>query len=639
MPRRKKETFQDRLKGVKDRLEMKASNSSATSYIPSIIEFCESKSYLGLPYLETPVILYPMQRIILKAFYRKSPGNFTKEMEFTEEEIELLREHKLYKESGEDRGDVLGKIQTDDVFRELILVWGRRSGKDFISSIIACYEAMKLLETPGGDPFATYNLQRGGNEIAILTIANSASQANIAFNEIQAKLVKSPYFDNKYLKDGITQGKIYLLTPADRRDNEERSKKGLPLTKGSVMIAAGHSNSDSMLGMQTFVLLLDEVATYKNTDGASGGRRIYEAMLPSLNTFVRNSIDENGEVIVREDGKPEKVFDSKVISISSPRGKEGILYEMFRDADETPERLVCRLPTWVVNSRYDKKSLRKSFSQFNDERFMMEFGADFSGTAGTKFFVEEHVDACFTNKVEFVDSGVPGIVYFAHLDPASNSNRYALAICHKEVFLNEETNRADFRIIVDHLKLWVPSAENPINIEEIDNYVLNMNRRFHIGMVTYDDHHSYASIQKMKRFGIPCKMTKYTNAYKMQVFKELETLVNEHRIVMPWDDNLYNEMVGLSVKYNSGRGFSLHPDKESESPNDDAVDAIAGATYNCLAVQQTKLPGSRLASVPLENNGQGRVMRSMQGTPYSERAVDQLRARQGMNQGYTFLGR
>jgi hypothetical protein len=188
--------------------EMKDNNCGKK--IPDIITFCESEEWLGLPFHPTnPIMPYPVQKIMLKAFYRGTIGN--ENIELTPEEIKKCEELGL---NDDDRGDVLGKYEAGELFTELVLVWGRRAGKDFCVAIIALYEAMKLLESPGGDPYSIYELS-SANTINILTIANAKDQAKLAFEEIKSKLLYSKYFEDKYSKDGFTGESIFLLTPKD----------------------------------------------------------------------------------------------------------------------------------------------------------------------------------------------------------------------------------------------------------------------------------------------------------------------------------------------------------------------------------------------------------------------------------------
>ncbi|GAH88792.1 unnamed protein product, partial [marine sediment metagenome] len=88
-------------------------------YIPDIITFCNSPDYLNMP--GNSMSLYMAQRIMLKVFYRGSVGN--EDLKLTEEEIQFCKDNGL---DNDDRGDVLGKYNDNAIFRELVLVWGRR---------------------------------------------------------------------------------------------------------------------------------------------------------------------------------------------------------------------------------------------------------------------------------------------------------------------------------------------------------------------------------------------------------------------------------------------------------------------------------------------------------------------------------
>jgi len=204
-----------------DELQFEINSSVGQVGIPDIITFVESEEWLGLPFHPTnPINLFPAQKLMLKAFYRGSIGN--ENLQLTELELRMLDDLGLVDDY---HGNVLDKYNNGEIFRELILVWGRRSGKDFITSIIALYEAMKLLECPGGDPYAMYGLS-SATPINILTVANSKSQSNIAFSEIREKLLQSPYFADKYIPDGISAGAVYLLTPKDKEDNKGFKENG-----------------------------------------------------------------------------------------------------------------------------------------------------------------------------------------------------------------------------------------------------------------------------------------------------------------------------------------------------------------------------------------------------------------------------
>jgi len=485
------------------------------------------------------------------------------------------------------------------------------SGKDWCTGIIAAYEACRLLEISNGDPYSFYNLDRG-NEITILTVAGASGQASLAFNEIESKIFNCKYFEDKYVPDGIGQTSIYLLTSKDKEENEKRKEKKLPLKKGSICIQVGHSNSSSLRGKQIYVCILDEVAFYHNTAGASSGDQIYQSLSPSVKTFIRREKikDENGEE------KEIKHFDGKMILISSPYGQEGLLWNLFSKANQVKHRLVLRAATWDVYPNFTEEELREEFPDRSEEAFMTEFGAQFSGTAGNNFFVRDDVISCFSPGMSLQKIGQPGIAYFIHLDPATSSHNYALCMAHKENYVDPENKNNNFRIVVDLLKYWYPQGGS-INVEDVDNYILWLKDRFYIAKLTYDQHRSENSIKVMRKVGLPAHLTRFTLSYKMKIYQNLYNLITSKRLIIPDDGSdasklLKSEMIYLQKKDNY-QGWRVFPKKDAEVNTDDLVDSLAGATYACLSKTIHNYPTGIVANLPLQDSSNQQVWRGPQG--------------------------
>lgn len=561
----KNDRFSNMISKIKEQVHVESS-SDEKPYLPDILEFCESKRYLNLPASGTH--LYPMQRIILKCFYRGQIGN--EHLKLTQEEIEILFNNKME--------SILDKYHSEQLFRELVLVLGRRSGKDFLVSIIALYESMKLLECPGGSPFKFYNLALG-NPIYIITVATSSDQAKILFNEIKEKMQRSEYFRTKI--GNVGADRIWLLTPEDKKNNIEYLDQDIKGVKnsGSVIIMSGHSNSDSLLGKRIYGLLLDEVASFKNSGGSSSGDRIYSALTPATADFV----------LKKPDGT--RLLDSKIVSISSPRAAEGVLYKLWTDSPTVPRRLAFKLPTWKVNEQFTEIQLRTEFSTLPTAQFSMEFGAEFSGTAGEKFIAEQYLELCRKVgdelKLTQRNKGAPGIVYYAHLDPAATSHNYALVVLHVEerVRIKENENGVHVKeryklFVIDHVKSWQPTHDQSIKVNEVDEYIISLAKRFKFGLVTYDEWNSLSSVQKLRSKGIPTKVTPFRKAFKMRIYDNLESLLINGQIALPFKDNdaqlLYNELKYVKRIYGP-QGFKIKPDEDAPVTTDDLADALAGA--------------------------------------------------------------
>jgi len=486
------------------------------------------------------------------------------------------------------------------------------SGKDFMVSLIALYEAMKLLEIQGGCPYKYYNLAPG-NPIYILTVATSSDQARILFTEIKEKMNMCDYFRDKV--GHIEADRLWLRTPEDRKRNKQLSEQGLDsaMTKGSVVIMSGHSNSDSLLGKSYYTLLFDEVASFKTTGSASSGERLYSALGPGMAAFNKQLwVDDDGTHTIRPKGKnaqplldsnqqQSRRLDAKIISISSPRAEEGIFFKLYNDAGSTSSRLAFKLPTWKVNEGITEEMLRKENRYMSANEFLMEFGAEFSGTAGEKFIADRYVDEARQLGAQIgLDQrlvGRPGLVYYAHLDPAATSHNYALVLLHIEhrIQIREQANGVKVKeqvkiFVVDHLRVWHPTPGAAINVYEVDQYIMDLAKRFRLAMVSYDSWNSLASIQKLRRRGIPTKMTPFRKQYKVQIYNQLEHLLVNHQLALPnkgkYAEQMEKELKCVKRIYTSN-GFKIEPDPEGIITTDDMVDALAGAvgvametTYN-----------------------------------------------------------
>ena len=352
-------------------------------------------------------------------------------------------------------------------------------------------------------------------------------------------------------------------------------------------------------------LLLDEVASFKTTSGATSGDRIYSALTPSTADFVRftGEIDANG--------KPVRITDSKIISISSPRSEEGMLFKLWNETAITPNRLSFRLPTWKVNALQDEDTLRAEFKFMSPSEFSMEFGAEFSGTAGEKFIPDKLVDEAIEIGAELGldqrESGISGMVYFAHLDPAVSSHNYALVVLHVEQRMRLAEKNGHFikekikMYVVDHIKVWRPTTGIPINVFDVDKYIIELAKRFRFSMVSYDAWNSESSVRLLRSKGIPTKITPFRREYKMKIYDYLEHLFTNHCLALPrkgpWAGLLEMELKCLKRVY-LPTGFKIGPNAEAQVVTDDVTDALSGACGSAMNSIDHGYPQSTVVYIP-----------------------------------------
>ena len=180
------------------------------------------------------------------------------------------------------------------------------------------------------------------------------------------------------------------------------------------------------------------------------------------------------------------------------------------------------------------------------------------------------------------------------------------------MFFNEKTKDNDIKVIVDHIKYWHPSANNPVDPDEVMAYLTKLKRMFYLGLVTFDSWRNDKSKEMLTKMGIPHKMTNFGSRYKMTIYSELALLLQTGRIEIPPHMLLRGEMINLQKKQRPN-GFSVFPKKDGEPSTDDVVDALAGACYSSQSASASHLPMSKTIELPSSPSSSARQWNSMSG--------------------------
>jgi len=553
-----------------------------------IITFCEDPRFLNLKNQDPPFELWPMQKIVLKLFYRGSRGN--EHLQLDDEEMKILEDIAATEELdyNEDQGgfkQIIDKYKRWNPHNTMLLIMGRRSSKTLMVSIIAAYQAYLLLELKNPHKYYRLTLDK---PIAILNVAVSEQQAyDPLFKEIKSRMARAPYFADKINFDKITQNTMYLLTESDKKENARRQAEGINIPlEGSIVLKSGHSNSASLRGQAAICILFDEFAHFMTSSGKQSGDEVYHALVPSVKQFG---------------------LDGKVVLLSDPRGKEGMFWRLFEMSQQkevlddksvrylNEEILGVQLPTWRMNpnKEFGREELERTEKQKDPQSFFTTWAARFVGEAGEKIFTEEiisnNIDFGFVEPVY----GNPKYNYFIHLDPATTSHNYALAMVHPIPMVSSQ-GEVKTRIVVDIIKFWKPSKEGPVNITAVENSIRDLCKKFRVAQVSFDSFQSAQTIQRLSYCGIKAKETPFTATHITAVYGELRNLLINRDIVLPPNQLLIGEMKNLRYKF-IARGFKRMFDPKSEYPSDDCCDALAGACYEALHVQAAQqLPRSVL---------------------------------------------
>lgn len=262
--------------------------------------------------------------------------------------------------------------------REAFTICGRRSGKSFISSIIAVFLAVfndwRRYLSPG---------ERGW----IFIIANDKNQAGII-----KRYVSGILHSNRMLK-----GKI-----------ESETKEEILLT-GNVGIAVKTSSFRTLRGYTLLAAVLEEMAFYRSEDSANPDREILAAVRPALATI------------------PE----SLLIGISTPYSRTGVLWEQYKaNFGKEGGPLIWLAPTRLMNPTIDRRLIDNALKD-DPAAARAEWEAEWRDDIEA-FISSELVEAAIIPG-RFELPRLAETDYRGFIDPSGGRNdSFTLAISHKD---------------------------------------------------------------------------------------------------------------------------------------------------------------------------------------------------------------
>jgi hypothetical protein len=286
--------------------------------------------------------------------------------------VEGVKERNLFSAS-----TGLGRPGAEKV-RESFVACGRRSGKSYVSAIIAvflaCFKDWAPYLSPG---------ERGSIFI-------------IAVDKMQAGIIKQ-YVSGILRAVSILKGKI-----------ERETGEAIDL-KGNVSIAVKTCSFRTVRGYTLLAAILEELAFYRSEESANPDKEILAAVRPALATI------------------PE----SLLLGISTVYSRSGVLWDQFsRYFGKPGSTLLWKAESRTMNPTLSKTVIEKALDEDPEAaraEWLSEWRSDINA-----FLSEEAIRACvMPGRLELPK--VKDVTYFAFADPSGGrQDSFTLAIAHRE---------------------------------------------------------------------------------------------------------------------------------------------------------------------------------------------------------------
>jgi hypothetical protein len=380
-------------------------------------------------------------------------------------------------------------------FEEVYAIASRRAGKSFISAFIAVYEA---LYNPSVLTLAP------GEKGYIFIVATDRRQARIVLD--------------------YGKGILSVIGQKAQVLKEE-------IEIGNVVIAVKTASFRADRGFTTLLIILDELAFFRDETSSNPAVDIVDSLLPGL------------------------VEGGKLIGISTPYARSGFLFEQFeQNFAKDSNILIWKCPTQLMNPQVSEKKIEKLIKK--GKAMHAEFYAEFREDL-ENYLSREELEIVMTAEEHYVRD--PEFQYFAFVDPSGGRNdSFTLAIGHWE----------KEKIIVDRLEERIPPFDTSQIVEEYAEIL----KQFGIMKISGDRFGGVWTSDAFKKHGIEYEMSPLV---KNDLLLEFVSLVRMREVLLPKNQRLLLQSIQLERRPGkSGK------DEIQKLPgfHDDLLNEIAGLT-------------------------------------------------------------
>lgn len=498
-------------------------------------------------------------------------------------------DNKLYNLYNSEIGwDIVKKIESLGV-RETVALEVKDTniiGNDIIShnstlaSWVAAYETYKLLKVYHPQNF--YKLLPD-SEIHLTCVATSEDQANLLFRQILGYYAQCTYF-HRYLSKPTTD-KVYIRS---RRELEKYGEEG----KASIVIKSAACSARGVRGAGNLLAIMDEQAHFvdEKTQSNKSDKAVYDALTPSIAQFGN---------------------DGKIINISSPLNKSGLLWDLYNQSLNGAEQLLMiQAPSWEINPTLSTSFLKGRYNQ-DPISYDCEFGGNFSDRVKA-WMPEEYLRRIIVPDLRPKTNGTPRVPHFVGLDIGLKEDGTAIAISHVETVEDPETGQKIDKIeldFVDQRAAGLPPYESYdiLDFDMITDWIKDICSRFHIMKGLIDQHNGALAAQHLAKKGMPqFDLIHHTRNFNSNLYQNFMMLCIDRRLRLfnnkpnaEDDDEIIDELLKLQVKQYSKNVISVEAPKV-QGHHDDRSDAIMRSVWLASEAIKAGIVGGKSHS--LSNN-------------------------------------
>ena len=381
-----------------------------------------------------------------------------------------------------------------NLYEELVVCLGQRSGKSFTTAMMCAYLLHRYLKLQR--PLEVYGLARGSEVFGTFVGLTFQRAVNLLWMPFHSMIRTSPWFS----------GYHRLLEFYNEKYGEELFKlKDTYIRYGhrSITLNPSGPNKRTLRGELRFLYAIDELGWFDNSeDNEERERTSANETYTSLNNSMKDLRIAAKKVIVEEGYFNVPMACS--FSISSPTNQHDKIMSLIKTYQGSSDVLTLHAPTWKFNPKYTKKDFSKDY-RANPVVAERDFGAnpplnDSPFLNGVQQLIslfgpyKNQVEYTYTTKVSPSGQSMRaarirrilkhGMIprSILSLDAGFSNNSFALVVSHPKKYNNRYYPQVDVMIEV------APQfRENVLNYNKIQEEVIYpLIKAFNIGFVSAD---------------------------------------------------------------------------------------------------------------------------------------------------------
>ena len=162
----------------------------------------------------------------------------------------------------------------------------------------------------------------------------------------------------------------------------------------------------------------------------------------------------------------------------------------------------------------------------------------------------------------------PGQRYVCGLDLGLKNDRSVAAICHRE---GDE-------VVLDRIAVWQGTPSNPVVLRLVEEWIIEAARRYKAEVIA-DPWQATGLLQRLKVAGVKASEYVFSAQSVGRLAVTLHTCIRDHRLALPNDEELIDELANVRLKESSPNVYRLDHDPDR---HDDRAVALALCALHLL---------------------------------------------------------